>query len=144
MTLFSERLPSLSAKTRQDVVPVIIKLIGVIRDLLKSQTDKTMTLSAFGALKAIGITSCSGEESPLMETIPSILVAIKGRTLAPSAMAALSTLPCASPSHSYEFEYLIQSFRAKLGPRLIPHFREMISQSVAIIGEGTLGTTSNQ
>ncbi|KAF8064012.1 hypothetical protein FPV67DRAFT_198389 [Lyophyllum atratum] len=122
LDLFSERLPQVAEKTRLAVVPVIIKIIGVIRGLLSSQTEEALTLSSFKALRAIGLTLCPREESPITETIPLVLGFIKRRKATAAAMSALSPLP------------------TKIGPRIIPYFRQMISESVTIIHEGTSGT----
>lgn len=93
MNLFSERLPHASSKTRVNVTPTIIKIIGAVRELLKTQADQAIVLSAFSALRSIGLTMCAGEEASLTETVPLIIAAIKGRTSSSSAMAALSPLP---------------------------------------------------
>ncbi|GLB44223.1 putative U3 small nucleolar RNA-associated protein 10 [Lyophyllum shimeji] len=123
LDLLSERLPQVSEKTRRAVVPVIRKIIGAIVDLLtSSQANDTLTSAAFKALRYIGLSLCAGEESTVAETIPLILASIKGRKAAGPAMSALSPLP------------------TKIGPRIIPYFREIISESVSIIREGTAGT----
>ncbi|RDB23790.1 U3 small nucleolar RNA-associated protein 10 [Hypsizygus marmoreus] len=117
LDLFSERLLIISDKTRFNIVPVIVKILGFVKELLSLQTDPATTLSAFKALRSIGLTLRPGEESSVTDILPLILGAINGYALASPAMAALSPLP------------------VKLGPRIIPFFREIISQSVTILRE---------
>ncbi|KAG5644278.1 hypothetical protein DXG03_008763 [Asterophora parasitica] len=118
LELLSERLPQVAEKTRLAIVSTITKIIGAIRGLLSSQPSEALSVASFKALRSIGRTLCPGEESSLTETIPLILASIKGRTGAAAAMSALSPLP------------------AKIGPRIIPYFREIISASVTILREG--------
>ncbi|KAG6866337.1 hypothetical protein C0991_005804 [Blastosporella zonata] len=125
LDLLSERLSQVTEKTRLSVVPIITKITGVIRGLLSSQTNEALTRAAYNALRSIGLTMCPGEESSLTEVVPLILISIKGRTAAAAALSALSPLP------------------TKIGPRIIPHFREIIAEIVAMIRESTSAVTED-
>ncbi|KAG6909155.1 hypothetical protein DXG01_001782 [Tephrocybe rancida] len=121
LELLSDRLPQVTDKTRVSIVPIIVKITGVIRNLLSSQANETLTRAAYKALRSIGLTMCPSEESCLTEVVPLMLISIRGRNVASAALSALSPLP------------------TKIGPRIIPHFREIIAETVAIIREGTSG-----
>jgi U3 small nucleolar RNA-associated protein 10 len=75
----------------------VTKIVVAIQRLLATQTDGVLALSAFRALRSIGLTLCSGEKSSITTIIPQILSAIKNRTATPLALAALSPLPCVFP-----------------------------------------------
>ncbi|KAG5637085.1 hypothetical protein H0H81_005818 [Sphagnurus paluster] len=119
LDLLSERLPQVSERTRLALVPAIAKIIGVIGELLCSHTVEAISVASFKALRSIGLSLCPGEESALAETIPFILKSIRGRNATVPAICALSPLP------------------GKIGPRIIPYFREIVSESVALIREGS-------
>lgn len=131
----------MSVKTRQDIVPTINDIVAAIQKLLITQTDGVLVSSAFKALRSIGLTLCAGEESCITTIIPQILEAIKKRAAAPSALAALSPLPCVSIRYKLTM-HLQSCYRTKLGPRIILYFREIISQCVALLREGSAGTPS--
>ncbi|KAG6836982.1 hypothetical protein H0H93_016935 [Arthromyces matolae] len=118
LELFSERLPTITEKTRQTVVPVIYRIISVVRGLLSSQVNQTLSQAACKALRSIGLSMRDGEESSLTETVPLILASIQKRNVTAAALSALSPLP------------------SKLGPRIIPYFRQIVTEIVAIIREG--------
>jgi U3 small nucleolar RNA-associated protein 10 len=92
LDLLSQRLPNVSTKMRQDIVPTIIKIVVATRNLLVSKND-SLAPSAFRALRSIALTLCTGEESSLTETISPILTAIRERTSSSWALAAMSPLP---------------------------------------------------
>lgn len=77
---------------RQNIVPTMVKITDAIRNLLVAKTD-AVAPSAFRALRSIGLNLSPGEESSLTNTISPILAAIRERTLASWALAALSPLP---------------------------------------------------
>ncbi|KAG6902641.1 hypothetical protein C0995_013766 [Termitomyces sp. Mi166 len=125
LDLLSERLSQVTEKTRQTAVPTIVKIINLIRGLLTSRINESLTRAAYKALRSIGLSMCLGEESSLTEAIPLILVSIRGRTATAAALSALSPLP------------------TKLGPRIIPHFRDIVTETVAIIREDASAVTED-
>ncbi|KAF9468309.1 hypothetical protein BDZ94DRAFT_1246474 [Collybia nuda] len=118
MNLLCERLPDVSPKTRQEIVPTINDIIIAIKNVLTTKADGVLLSSALRAIRSIGLTLSPGEESSITSVIPHIIKVVKTRSEAPSALAALSPLPI------------------KLGPRFIPYFREIILESVGILREG--------
>jgi len=79
--------------------------------------------SALGTLKALGSTCCDGEETTLLSTLPHVLKVVRSRT---SAVAGMSVMPC---------------YVAALGPRVIPHFRDIVRECISILREGLKGKT---
>ncbi|KAL0575096.1 snoRNA-binding rRNA-processing protein utp10 [Marasmius crinis-equi] len=111
------RLPRISNTVRQSVVPSIVKIAENIQKLLSQQPEKSIIVHAFKAVESVGSTMAPGEESCLTNLVSFLVSASKDRDLGVSAMSALATLP------------------PKLGPRLIPFFREIVSQAVAVLRE---------
>ncbi|KAK1226193.1 snoRNA-binding rRNA-processing protein utp10 [Marasmius sp. AFHP31] len=117
LELLHSRLSRISTTVRQTVASSIIKIAENVQRLLSQQLEKSLMVSAFRAIESIGLTMVPGEESCLSGLVPSLISASKDRDLASSAVSALATLP------------------AKLGPRLIPFFREIVSQAVVMMRE---------
>ncbi|KAJ6630100.1 hypothetical protein B0H10DRAFT_1984968 [Mycena sp. CBHHK59/15] len=121
LDLLSERLPEVAKGTRTKITARVNEIVEEIRKFLVLYPEGPLAASGYRALQSIGSNMCPGEESSLTTMIPVILAAIRGRKMTTSAMAALAPLS------------------VKLGPRLIPFFRDIVVQSVAILREGVEG-----
>lgn len=93
LDLLSHRLPDISDKIRHDITPTVNQIIESIRKVVVAQSEGPLVVSAFRAMASIGSTMCPGEENSMTNSIPLLIAAIRGRTLAASAMAALAPLP---------------------------------------------------
>lgn len=93
LKLLGDRLPSVSDTVREStlVTSVIVKIVIRIKQLL-SISASTVVVSAFDALKSIGMTLSRGEESSMMECVPLLISAIRDKKEAASALAVLPTL----------------------------------------------------
>ncbi|KAJ6619037.1 hypothetical protein B0H10DRAFT_1194701 [Mycena sp. CBHHK59/15] len=121
LDLLSERLPEVAKGTRTKITARVNEIVEEIRKFLVLYPEGPLAASGYRALQSIGSNMCPREESSLTTMIPVILAAIRGRKMTTSAMAALAPLS------------------VKLGPRLIPFFRDIVVQSVAILREGMEG-----
>ncbi|KAF8440039.1 hypothetical protein L210DRAFT_3760928 [Boletus edulis BED1] len=119
----SARIPLVTEKLRQECQATVIELVGLIRNVIERQSAGPLVESALAALKALGSTCCDGEETTLLSTLPHVLKVVRSRT---SAAAAVSVLPC---------------YIAALGPRIIPHFRDIAQECISILREGLKGKT---
>ncbi|KJA17838.1 hypothetical protein HYPSUDRAFT_191636 [Hypholoma sublateritium FD-334 SS-4] len=115
LELLAKRLPDVSAKARPGVSTSVISILTSIKHLTTTQKDGQVIVHAFHALESIASTICPGEESLLTELVPFTLSGTKDSNLAKSALAALAPMS------------------VKLGPRIIPFFRNIISQSITIL-----------
>ncbi|KAF8966928.1 armadillo-type protein [Flammula alnicola] len=115
LELLAKRLPDVSAKTRPGITGSIVNILTAIKNLLTIQKEGQVVIYAFQALKSIATTICPGEEGSLTDIVPFVLSATKERLYAGAALGALS------------------SMSVKLGPRTIPFFRTIISQSIAVL-----------
>ncbi|KAJ7042839.1 hypothetical protein C8F04DRAFT_1251651 [Mycena alexandri] len=113
LDLLSQRLPDITSTTRVKITARINASVEEIRKLLLLHSDGPLSASSYKALQSIAATMSAGEEGALTTMIPPVLAAIRGRKMAKSAMAALAPLSI------------------KLGPRLIPFFRDIVAQCVA-------------
>ncbi|KAF9034474.1 hypothetical protein BDZ89DRAFT_1158021 [Hymenopellis radicata] len=118
LDLLAERLPQVSDHVRQTATNNLVKIIQRIKELLAAHPGSAVAISGFRSLKTIGSGMCAGEESALSDIVPLLLSAIRGRKMAPYAVPALSPLA------------------SRLGPRLMPFFREIVGQCVALLQEG--------
>ncbi|KAJ3863958.1 armadillo-type protein [Lentinula novae-zelandiae] len=139
LSLFSTRLPRIAVSVRQGPVSVVIlKICGIVHKVLLSHqpnhstthtTTTTITTSAFNAIRAIGSTLSSGEESAVTALVPLLVGAVDVKSnpeiAVSAAIRALITLP------------------SKLGPRLIPYLRDIVSRAVAVLREGSEGLTED-
>ncbi|KAJ3806976.1 armadillo-type protein [Lentinula aff. lateritia] len=139
LSLFSTRLPRIAVSVRQGPVSVsILKICGIVHKILLSHqpnhsttptTTTTITNSAFNAIRAIGSTLCSGEESAVTALVPLLVGAVNVKSnpeiIVSAAIRALITLP------------------SKLGPRLIPYLRDIVSRAVNVLREGSEGLTED-
>ncbi|PPR01672.1 hypothetical protein CVT24_001501 [Panaeolus cyanescens] len=113
--LVSKRLPEASVKSRPEITPSVKNILASIQGILNVTKDVQARLVVFQALKAIASSMAAGEEGPLSNLIPQVLASTKE---APTAAAALSAM---SP------------MAVKLGPRIIPFFRAIITQCVTLL-----------
>ncbi|KAJ4466217.1 armadillo-type protein [Lentinula lateritia] len=139
LTLLSTRLPRIAVSIRQGPVSVSIsKICGIVHKVLLFRqpnhsttptTTTTITNSAFNAIRAIGSTLCSGEESAVTALVPLLVGAVDVKSnpeiIVSAAIRALITLP------------------SKLGPRLIPYLRDIVSRAVNVLREGSEGLTED-
>ncbi|KAF8797612.1 hypothetical protein BYT27DRAFT_7204423 [Phlegmacium glaucopus] len=116
LELLGNRLPDVSVKMRSEIAEPITLILVSIKNLLAiHKGEDPVVLSAFRALKAIAATLCSGEEGSMAELVPHALSASKGKQSTGAALGALAAMS------------------TKLGPRIIPFFRSIISHSIAIL-----------
>ncbi|KAJ7270708.1 hypothetical protein B0H12DRAFT_1229192 [Mycena haematopus] len=111
LDLLSERLHHVASATRLRIATRVNASVEEIRKLLLLHPDGPLAASSYRALRSVAVTMSPGEEGSLTTMVPPILVAIRGRKMAAPAMAVLASLS------------------VKLGPRLIPFFRELTQVS---------------
>ncbi|KAJ3761867.1 hypothetical protein EV360DRAFT_36877 [Lentinula raphanica] len=124
LSLVSTRLPRVSASVRQNAVSSVVNICGLVQRILDKNPNQSTTTSAFNAIRAIGTTLCSGEESAVSTLVPFLVGAVNVKSspeVVTAAVQALITLP------------------ARLGPRLIPHFRDIVARAVPVLREGSEG-----
>ncbi|KAJ7701560.1 hypothetical protein B0H17DRAFT_1195339 [Mycena rosella] len=121
LDLLAERLHNVASATRVKIIARINECVEEIRKLLLVHPDGPLAVSSYKALQSIAGTMSPGEEGSLTTLIPPVLAAIRGRKMAKPAMAALAPLS------------------VKLGPRLIPFFRDIVTQCVTLLREGVEG-----
>ncbi|KAJ7452113.1 hypothetical protein B0H11DRAFT_1742292 [Mycena galericulata] len=121
LDLLSERIHDIASGTRTKITTRINETVGEIRKLLLLHPDGPLAVSSYKALQAIADTMSAGEEGALLVLIPPVIAAIRGRKMAKAAMAALAPMS------------------VKLGPRLIPFFREIVAQCVTLLRDGVEG-----
>ncbi|KAF9238673.1 hypothetical protein BU15DRAFT_88298 [Melanogaster broomeanus] len=121
LVVLSERVPAIHEKVRQEHQVTMINVIDQIRDIITRQSAGSLVESALAALNAIASTCCAGEESALLGTLPHIIKVVRSRT---SASAAVAVLPC---------------YISALGPRIIPHFKDIAQECISILREGLIG-----
>ena len=106
---------------RTKVSKVIVKIVNSIKDtLLSKSVDESLVVASFQALNAITVSMCPGEESSLTTLVPVTMTYVReGR----SVLAALNAT---------------SSLVNKLGPRVIPYFKEIVSVSVGVFSSSGL------
>ncbi|KAF8192665.1 hypothetical protein K438DRAFT_2017867 [Mycena galopus ATCC 62051] len=117
LDLLSERLHNVASGTRLKITTRVNASVEEIRKLLLLHPDGPLAASSYKALQSVGATMSPGEEGSLTKMVSPILSAIRGRKMAAPAMAALAPLSI------------------KLGPRLIPFFRDIVVQCVTLLQE---------
>ncbi|KAF9553866.1 hypothetical protein CPC08DRAFT_672807 [Agrocybe pediades] len=113
LDLLARRLPDVSAKMRPALTASVNKILISIKNI--TSVHKGIADYALQAIKSVSATIAPGEEGGLTDLVPFVLAATKEKDTAPSAMGALS------------------SMSVKLGPRIIPFFRSIISQSISVL-----------
>lgn len=119
LDLIAERVPMVSDSIRQKSTSAIVKIIESTKDLLISFPTGPIAVSGLKALRSVGAHICSGEEAAITQVLPVLISDIRGSRNTIHAMSALSPLA------------------AKLGPRIIPFFREIVDLCVGILRVGT-------
>ncbi|KAH7908681.1 hypothetical protein BJ138DRAFT_1128268 [Hygrophoropsis aurantiaca] len=119
--LLAGRIAGIVDAVRRDSITTTKQIIESIGDIIARQSAGELVESALNALRSLGTSVCSGEEAPLAATIPSILKIMQART---SAASALSVLPC---------------YISSLGPRIIPHFRNIVQECLSVLRENIKG-----
>ncbi|EIN05935.1 hypothetical protein PUNSTDRAFT_137420 [Punctularia strigosozonata HHB-11173 SS5] len=117
LTLLIDRLHLVTEDARQLIAPVIAQIVDVIVEITSTSKSENLIQAAFKSLKEISNTMCAGEEASLMQGIPPVLAAMRTRS---DAAAAVSVLP---------------SLCVALGPRVIPHFRAVVQECIALVRE---------
>ncbi|KAG1775600.1 hypothetical protein EV702DRAFT_421745 [Suillus placidus] len=121
LEIIAERIPKVTEAVRREQQKTAMSIIDCIRDVVSRQSAGALVNSALNALRAIGSSICPGEESALVSTVPSVIKIIKARA---SLQSAIAVLPC---------------YVSSLGPRLIPHFREIAQECTSVLQEGLSG-----
>ncbi|KAJ7222324.1 hypothetical protein GGX14DRAFT_663256 [Mycena pura] len=115
LNLLSERLHDVANATRLKITARINETVEEIRKLLLVHSDGPLAVSSYKALQSIAVTMSPGEEGILTSIAPTILTALRAKKMAAPAMGALAPLS------------------VKLGPRLIPYFRDIVTETVALL-----------
>ncbi|KAI6117492.1 hypothetical protein EV401DRAFT_2197674 [Pisolithus croceorrhizus] len=115
LEVLAERIPFVSESVRLEYKVAMVQIINHIREIISHQSAGSLAGAALGALKAIVSTPQAAEAVALQATLPHVIKVIREKS---SVDAALAVLP-----------YYITS----LGPRVIPHFREVVEVCVVIL-----------
>ncbi|EGO02920.1 hypothetical protein SERLA73DRAFT_102973 [Serpula lacrymans var. lacrymans S7.3] len=125
LELLTERLPRIQDKARRDSLETITLIIERIKHFITVQSGGALVVSALNALTALGKDMCPGEEAALAATLPSIIKIMRVRTAADTTLAVLPSLVLG------------------LGPRIIPHFRDIVRECTLILQEEQSTTVDN-
>ncbi|KAF7321073.1 U3 small nucleolar RNA-associated protein 10 [Mycena chlorophos] len=120
LALLAERLDDVAKGTRAKISSKISEVVEELRKLLLlSHAEGPLAIASFKALRSIALTMSAGagEEGALTAVVPTILSAIKSQSMVNVALSALAPLS------------------VKLGPRLIPFFRDIVAQCVSLLRE---------
>lgn len=90
LDVLSSRLHNVTDTIRRVATMAINNIVDLIHKIISSTPEEGLMISALMALRTISLTMCPGEESSLVNTIPSVLAAIQGRK---ALGAAMTTLP---------------------------------------------------
>ncbi|KAF8901036.1 armadillo-type protein [Gymnopilus junonius] len=115
LELLAKRLPDVSTRMRPALSSSVIKALASVKDVLSTRREPQVTINALQAIKSIASTMSPGEEGALSEITPLVLSSSKEKDTARQALGALAALS------------------VKLGPRIIPFFRSIISQSITVL-----------
>ncbi|KAH8084910.1 armadillo-type protein [Cristinia sonorae] len=115
LELLGDQLANISAETRSGLVKSTVKIAENVRKLLLSKPDAAAAISGFHAVNAIANTMCTGEESILTSIVPVAVGYIRDSKCTVQALTALHSLS------------------VKLGPRVIPFFKDIVSTCVSVI-----------
>ena len=124
----------MSDKFHLEMTPTLEKILTCIRKIIPLHPEGPLPHSAYKAMKTIVVTTLPGRESSLVELIPVVLTSIKCRKVTTSAMAVLPPLMFVFSIVPF-YTIPILHDRRKVGPRVIPHFREIVSQCVLVLRE---------
>jgi U3 small nucleolar RNA-associated protein 10 len=91
LNVFVDKLPSVSQPVREEVSPTIVTIVIEIKRFLPLD-DESLVNAALCALKVIGSSIVSGEESFLVDCLPLVLAASRSEQRVAAALAALPPL----------------------------------------------------
>ncbi|KXN83997.1 U3 small nucleolar RNA-associated protein 10 [Leucoagaricus sp. SymC.cos] len=114
LELLSERVPKIAGYVRREVATTTS---GIVESMVKllAQDNMRLRTNCLKALKSLASTMVSKEESALTTALPAILAALKVPELVHHALDSITPLS------------------SKLGPRIIPFFKDIVVQSVVIL-----------
>ncbi|KAF8654764.1 hypothetical protein AX16_003419 [Volvariella volvacea WC 439] len=115
LELLNDRLVYISEEARSRMAPSMTSIIECIITILASPLNDARTRAAFATLKTLSLTVGPGEEAALSHTINPLLGCIKNPHVADLALSTLAPIS------------------VKLGPRIIPFFREIVSSAAATL-----------
>ncbi|KAJ7607399.1 hypothetical protein FB45DRAFT_1135460 [Roridomyces roridus] len=118
LDLLSQRIHDISSATRAKITARINETVDEIKKLLLAHLDGALAASGYKAVRSIVETMGPGEENSLLALIPLAISAIRNRKMVKPAVSALAPMS------------------TKLGPRLIPFFRDIVLQSVSLLQDG--------
>ncbi|OJA15136.1 hypothetical protein AZE42_07566 [Rhizopogon vesiculosus] len=121
LEVLAERISKVTESVRREQQKTVLSIIDCIRDIISRQSAGALVNSALNALGATSSSICPGEEPALVTTVASVLKIIKARA---SLQSAIAVLPC---------------YVSSLGPRLIPHFREIAQECTSVLQDGLSG-----
>jgi U3 small nucleolar RNA-associated protein 10 len=91
LDVFVDKLPSVSQSVREEVSLTIVTIVTEIKRFLPLE-DKSLVNAALRALKVIGSSIVSGEESSLVDCLPLVLAASSSEQVVAAALAAFPPL----------------------------------------------------
>ncbi|KAJ8522739.1 hypothetical protein ONZ45_g764 [Pleurotus djamor] len=125
LELLAERLGHISDSVRRQNSSIFIHIISHIKTILNlNQTNLSLSGSCLKALQVIAQSTCEGEESALTSVVPLLILIVRARTLGQASVSVISSLV------------------PKLGPRMIPFFRELVTEIVALIRHAGVNSAS--
>ncbi|TCD67119.1 snoRNA-binding rRNA-processing protein utp10 [Steccherinum ochraceum] len=124
LDLLGEQLPKVAAETRSGLVKIITSILELIRKLLVAKSDTTIVIASFHAVDAVASTMCPGEESALGSIVPIALGYVRDDKCVPEALTALHTSV------------------VKLGPRVIPYFKDAVRACIGVLRRADDSDTS--
>ncbi|KAI0790983.1 hypothetical protein C8Q75DRAFT_805854 [Abortiporus biennis] len=125
LDLLGTELANVNGDTRKELTLTIKSITVRIQGLL-SNADESLLSASFHALNAIAQTLCPGEEGSLTNTVPVINTCLKEHKSLSSALKTMLSLV------------------TKLGPRIIPYFKDIVKTCVGLLRADDLpGATSS-
>ncbi|KAF8578875.1 ARM repeat-containing protein [Ramaria rubella] len=125
LNLLASRLGNIAPKTRQDISPTIIGIVEFTYQKLKNQLDTPTLRATLNALRAIAQTADVQEIPSLTKTLPLVLeVADNHQSLTAESVGC------------------IHSLSTKIGPRILPHFHQVVQFCSGVLRdpqEGSFG-----
>ncbi|TFK24886.1 hypothetical protein FA15DRAFT_669091 [Coprinopsis marcescibilis] len=122
LDILSQRVQNISAKTRQDTASTIAQIISSLKRIISKESDASLLSSALHALQLLAATMESQEHGPIAELVPLVLKATSKAEVAEDAWQSL--LPMSR----------------NLGPRIIPHFRSIVQESIVALSADSPST----
>ncbi|KAI1789700.1 hypothetical protein LXA43DRAFT_1019967 [Ganoderma leucocontextum] len=110
--LLGERVKQIAERARSVLSPSVVKIVEIIRRVLCTAQDPSLVRSALQSLATISDTLAPGEEGAVSATVPSVLGCVSRHEIRVPALEALL------------------AFSSKLGPRAIPHLKDIVTECV--------------